>query len=143
MPNLMEQHGAQPQKSPRYTPIFIDRLFTGIFTQRSPLHDPSDVVTAKFYGGRPDAIWMGQNVELTNRLTLQRRPGLIEFSTATYPTPPNIAYAFELTNGTIQVIVDTGYSPTFNIDQVANLSGTVYYYFTSPFHVRPTTPMQA
>ena len=132
MPNLMEQHGAQPQKSPRYTPIFIDRLFTGTWTQRSPLHDPSDVVTSKFYGGRPDALWQGSNVELTNRLTLQRRPGLIEFSTATYPTPPNIAYAFELTNGTIQVIVDTGYSPTFNIDQVANLSGTVYYYFTSP-----------
>ena len=69
---------------------------------------------------------------MTNRLTLQRRPGLIEFSTATYPTPPNVAYAFELTNGTIQVIVDTGYSPTLNVDQVANLSGTVYYYFTSP-----------
>ena len=40
MPNLLEQHGAQPQKQPTYTPIFIDRLFTGIWTQRSPLHDP-------------------------------------------------------------------------------------------------------
>lgn len=131
MPNLLEQHGAQPDKSPRYVPIFIDRLFTGIWTQRTPLHDPSDIATARFYGGRPDALWQGSNIELTNRLTLQRRPGLTAFSTATYPTPPNCAFSFELTNGTIQVIVDTGSSPTFNLDAVDNLSGTVYYYFAS------------
>ncbi len=86
MPNLLSLAGAQPQKQPKYVPIFMDREFTGIYTQRSVLHDPSDFVTARYYGGRPDALWMGSNIELTNRLTLQRRPGLTEFSVATYPT---------------------------------------------------------
>lgn len=130
--NLLESAGARPQKDPKYVPLFIDRLFTGIWTQRSPLHDPSDVAMARFYGGRPDALWDGSNVELTNRLTLQRRPGLTPFSKATYPTPPNYAFSFELTNGTIQVIVDTDSSPTFNLDAVNNLSGTAYYFFTTP-----------
>src|ERR1700685_4400240 len=103
MTNLLQNAGAQPQRQPKYVPIFIDRAFTGIYTQRSVLHDPSDIATARFYGGRPDALWQGSNIELTNRLTLQRRPGLTPFSTATYPTPPDRAFSFELTDGTIQV----------------------------------------
>jgi hypothetical protein len=121
--NLLQQAGATPERQPRYVPLFMDRAFTGLFTQRSVLHDPSDVVTSKFYGGRPDAIWMGSNVELTNRLTLQRRPGLSPFSTATYPGPPNRAFAFELTNGTIQVIIDTGSSGSFVLTSVGNSTG--------------------
>ncbi len=77
MTNLLQQNGAAPQKQSKYVPVFMDREFTGLFTQRSVLHDPADVVTAKYYGGRPDALWMGKNIELTNRLTLQRRPGLL------------------------------------------------------------------
>ena len=74
MPNLIEQSGGGPQKQPKYVPIFIDRSFTGLFTQRSVLHDPADVVTSKFYGGRPDALWMGKNIELTDLL----EPSLFE-----------------------------------------------------------------
>jgi hypothetical protein len=107
MASILEQSGAQPNKQPRYVPIFLDRSFTGLFTQRAVLHDPSDVVTAKYYGGRPDALWQGQNVELTNRLTLQRRPGFTVFSTAQYLTPPLCAFSFQHSDGTIQVIVDT------------------------------------
>src|ERR1700677_717707 len=130
--NLLQNAGAQSDKQPKYVPIFIDRCFTGIWTQRSVLHDPSDIATAKFYGGRPDALWLGSsNIELTNRLTLQRRPGLTEFSTATYPTPPNRAFPFELTNGTIQVMIDTG-DASFAIDQVTFVSGVAFYFFTTP-----------
>ena len=68
--NLLIQAGAQPQKQPKFVPLFIDRAFTGIYTQRSALHDPSDLATSRFYGGRPDALWQGSNVELSNRLTL-------------------------------------------------------------------------
>src|SRR6202795_499767 len=75
--------GGPPQKQPRYTPIFMDRAFTGLYTQRAVLHDPSDVYTARFYGGRPDALLGGLNIELTNRLTLQRRPGMVPFRTGT------------------------------------------------------------
>ena len=79
----------------------------GFFSQRAALHDPSDLYTSKFYGGRPDAIWSGSNVELTNRLTLQRRPGLTALSTFTYPTPPDYAYSFQLSDGTIRLMIDT------------------------------------
>jgi hypothetical protein len=130
--NLLQTAGAQPNKQPKYVPIFMDRTFTGIWTQRSVLHDPSDIATAHFYGGRPDALWSGSNVELTNDLTLKRRPGLSAFSTALYPTPPSRAFSFELTNGTIQVIVDTGTSPTFNLSAVDMISGTAFYHFTTP-----------
>ena len=49
-----------------------------------------DLYTNRFMGGRPDALIDGLNVELTNKLTLARRPGLTAFSTATYPTPPDV-----------------------------------------------------
>ena len=120
--------GSQPQKQPKYVPIFEDRMFTGLFTQRNPLHDSADVYTAKYYGGRPDALWAGSNVELTNELTLGRRPGLSAFSAATYPTPPNDAYSFQLSDGTIRVIIDTESTASFVLTATANASGgtTVY-----------------
>lgn len=130
--NLLQSAGAQPNKQPRYVPIFIDRAFTGIWTQRNPLHDPSDLSTLKFYGGRPDALLAGSNIELTNRLTLQRRPGLVPFSCATYPTPPDRAFSFSLTDGTIRVIIDTGLSPTFALDAVEEISGVAFYVFATP-----------
>lgn len=135
MPSQLQLAGAQPQKQPKYVPLFIDRAFTGIYTQRSVLHDPSDLITAKFYGGRPDALWMGTNVELTNRLTLQRRPGCIAFSADLYPTPPLRTFAFELTDGTIRVLVDTGSSGTLAITSASNASGsplTTVYHGTFP-----------
>lgn len=128
MPGQFEAHGGQPQKQPKFVPVFVDRCFTGIYSQRNVLHDPSDFVTSKFYGGRPDALWSGKNIELTNRLTLQRRPGLSEFSTATYPTPPNRAFSFQLINGTIQVIIDTGSTGSLAVSAAANAStGTTVY----------------
>jgi len=128
MPGPLQQAGSQPQKQPKYAPIFQDRMFTGLFTQRNVLHDPADIMTAKYYGGRPDALWQGSNVELTNELTLKRRPGLTELSTTTYPTPPVEAYSFELTNGTIRLIIDTQATALFTISAIANASGgsTVY-----------------
>jgi len=124
MPNLLEMHGARSSnKDPKFVPLFIDRAFTGLFTQRAALHDPSDLGTLKYYGGRPDSLWMGSNIELTNRLTLQRRPGLSPFSTVTYPTAPDRAFSFELINGTIQVVIDTGSTGILSLSQVAMSSG--------------------
>jgi hypothetical protein len=120
--NLLQQSGAQPNKSPKYVPLFIDRSFTGLYTQRNVLHDPSDIYTSRFYGGRPDALWQGLNVELTNRLTLQRRPGLTQLSTAVYPTLPLRSYSFQLTDGTIRLIIDTS-SLAYPVTSVANSSG--------------------
>lgn len=133
MAGQLQNAGAQPQKQPRYVPLFMDKAFTGLWTQRNVLHDPSDVVTSKFYGGRPDALWQGSNVELTNRNTLQRRPGLIQFSSDLYPTPPNRTFSFPLTDGTIRVIVDTGSTGSIVLSAAANASaGTTVYTGTIP-----------
>jgi hypothetical protein len=77
-----EMSGAQPQKQPKWAALFIDDAFTGLYTHRAVLHDPSDLATKHYYGGRPDALLGGRNVELTNRLTLQRRPGSTLVGTA-------------------------------------------------------------
>jgi hypothetical protein len=107
MPSLIQTIGAQAGKPTRFAPLFINRAFTGIYTQRNPLRDPSDSVREKFYGGRPDALLAGANLELTNRLTLARRPGLSQFSAATYPEAPDYFYSFQKADGSIDVIVDT------------------------------------
>jgi hypothetical protein len=104
---FFEQFGSKSVKPTRFAPIFINRHFTGLYTQRNPLRDPSDAVWEKFYGGRPDALLAGVNVELTNRLTLARRPGLSRFSATTYPTAPDFFYSFRKATGTIDVMVDT------------------------------------
>jgi hypothetical protein len=134
MGNLIEAHGGGPQKQPKYVPIFMDRAFTGLYTQRAVLHDPSDVYTARFYGGRPDALLTGRNVELTNRLTLQRRPGMSVFGGgAVYPTAPNRAFSFQLSNGLIQVIIDTGSSGALVVTSCGNASaGSTVYNGTFP-----------
>ncbi|VVB50959.1 Uncharacterised protein [uncultured archaeon] len=128
MATLLEANGGGPQKQPKYTPIFMDRAFTGLYTQRVVLHDPSDVSTARFYGGRPEALWQGSNVELTNRLTLQRRPGLTALSSSVYSTPPIRAFSFQLADGTIRLIIDTQDSGALVLTAAANASGgnTVY-----------------
>jgi hypothetical protein len=116
-------------------PLFEDRMFTGLYTQRAILHDPSDVYTARFYGGRPDALITGRNIELTNRLTLQRRPGMIPFRNLSlpgqgfsYPTRPDRAFSFQLSNGNIQVIIDTGSSGNLTVTSVGTASGGIATY---------------
>lgn len=134
MTTLLESAGGGPQKQPKYVPIFMDRAFTGLYTQRAILHDPSDVYTARFYGGRPDALLAGLNIELTNRLTLQRRPGMSEFGGGSpYPTAPDRAFSFQLSDGTIQVIIDTESSGFLTVTSVDNASsGTTVYHGTFP-----------
>lgn len=112
MASLLELNGAGPQKQPRWAPIFMDRSFTGLFTQRAVVHDPADIYTSKYYGGRPDALWAGLNIELTNNLTLRRRFGLSAFTSNgspgfSYITQPLTSYSFQLSDGTIRVIIDT------------------------------------
>ena len=76
MANLFGLAGAQPQKQTKYAPIFNARWSSGIWTNRSPLRDATtNRITEKFYGAAGDALIAGLNVEITNKLTLARRPG--------------------------------------------------------------------
>jgi hypothetical protein len=69
--------GGQPQKPPKYAPIYQGSFFNGINTNRSPLRAASaNHIYQKFYGDTSaDALIAGSNVEVSNRLTLTRRPG--------------------------------------------------------------------
>ena len=106
MADRLGDAGAQPSKPSHYAPIFVAASLTGIWTQRHVFHDPSNVVTQRFYGGRPDVLYNGLNVELSNDLTIVRRPGMTA-ATMNYPDVPLNGFSFELNDGTVQVLVDT------------------------------------
>lgn len=109
MVNPLQQAGSQGDKPPRYVPLYTSRFFTGLWTQRNPLSDPGTRADSLYYGGRPDALISGANVELTNLLTLSRRPGTSAYSLQTVSEAINSFYSFKtfttLTE-TIQVIMD-------------------------------------
>jgi len=54
----------------------VGRIFSGLWTNRSPLRDANTSrIQEKYYGPSGDAMIAGSNVEVTTRLTLARRPG--------------------------------------------------------------------
>lgn len=69
--------GGQPQKAPKYAPIYTGRFFNGLYTNRSPLRaaNSSHIAERNYSDNSQDALISGLNIELTNRLTLSRRPG--------------------------------------------------------------------
>lgn len=76
MSGALEANGAVGDKPPRFSDIYTGRQFSGIWTNRSPLRDAQTTrIIEKFYGPNGDAIIAGSNVEVSNRLTLIRRPG--------------------------------------------------------------------
>lgn len=76
MANQFSLAGANPGKNTKMAPIYTGRWSSGIWTNRSPLRDAATSrIVEKFYGAAGDALIAGLNVEITNRLTLARRPG--------------------------------------------------------------------
>jgi hypothetical protein len=74
--------GGQPQKSPKYAPIYTGRIFNGLVTNRSPLRGTLNSLYEQFYKlSYGDVMIAGSNVEVSNRLTLIRRPGSPTFDT--------------------------------------------------------------
>jgi len=76
MPNNLQTSGANPGKQTKAAPIYTGRFFSGINTNRSPLRDARGTrYEEKFIGPSGDALIDGSNLEVTNKLTLGRRPG--------------------------------------------------------------------
>lgn len=91
MPNQFGLAGANPGKQTKFAPIYTPRWSSGIWTNRSPLRDAATSrITEKYYGAAGDALIAGLNVEITNRLTLGRRPGNSVFPPGV-PLPPNFS----------------------------------------------------
>ena len=124
MQDRIGEAGGTPQKPPKYAPIFVAASLTGIWTQRHIFHDPSNIVTQRFYGGRPDVLSAGINAELSNDLTLTRRPGL-RAATLAYAEVPTCAFSFELDDGSIQVLIDT--PSAVYIDPLIAVSATLLF----------------
>src|ERR1017187_439263 len=79
--------GGQPQKSPKYAPIYTGRVFNGLYTNRSPLRGSLPSMYESFYKvSYGDVMIAGSNVEVSNRLTLVRRPGNSIFAGASGST---------------------------------------------------------
>lgn len=104
MPNLLGLAGAQPQKQVRFAPIYNGRWSSGIWTNRSPLRDAATTrIVEKYYGAAGDALIAGLNVEITNKLTLARRPGNSVYDDNTWDDVDRF-YNFRLFNQTIEEI---------------------------------------
>ena len=113
MTTVLQAAGAKDEKDSRWSPIFTNRFFLGIVTNRNPLRSPTGVIYEKYYQlGGTDALIDGVNVEVSERLTICRRPGntagLSPFiSSAIVPAVIDSFYSFHELGGTIRVFADT------------------------------------
>lgn len=112
---LLELKGARAES--RYTTLANLKFISGLMTQRSPLAGIDTRYNSRFLGGRPDALIRGSNVEISNKLTLIRRPGLVAYGISSIPAPLTF-YGWEsISPFGISLLVDTKpsvyvYSPT-------------------------------
>lgn len=110
MSNNFGLAGAQPQKQTKFAPLYTGRWSSGLWTNRSPLRDANTSrMVEKFYGAAGDALIAGSNTEITNRLTLARRPGNSVFDTSnTYSNVQDFSEfrVFSATSEQIQVMID-------------------------------------
>lgn len=103
-PALLEMKGA-PSGS-RFIPLATIKFIAGLQTQRSPFASVDTRYNSRYLGGKPDALIAGSNVEISNALTLQRRPGLLSYG----PSIPSPLAFFEHKQSapvSAQTIVDT------------------------------------
>lgn len=115
---LLEAKGAQPVKPSRYKPVWTDRFFTGLFTNRSPFRSPLSAYYADGWNlGRTDTLLQGTNVEVSPRLTIARRAGNSAF-TAFSEGVVNNFYSFHESNGIISLYYDTP-SAVYNFNPAA------------------------
>ena len=109
MANALQQAGAGSEPT-NFAPLHTNRIFTGLWTNRSPLRDAATTDYQESYGmGRQDSIWDGYNSEISARLTLRRRAGSTVYNPNNIP-PVKRYYSFNtftLTDEQIRVLADT------------------------------------
>lgn len=126
---LLRTNGAQEPTQDRYTSLATIKFIGGLQTQRSPFASIDTRYNTKFLSGKPDALIAGSNVEISNSLTLQRRPGLIPYGVSNIPAPV-FFFDWELaTTNDIVLVIDTA---TSGGDNNAGPYGAVFNY--SPTH---------
>jgi hypothetical protein len=111
--NSLQAAGARDDKESRWAPIFTNRFFLGLWTNRNPLRAPTGVIYENYYRlGGTDALIAGTNAELSNRLTICRRPGNTAglspyISSANVPGLIDTFYSFHEIGGNVRVMADS------------------------------------
>ncbi len=111
MPNQLQLNGAQPPRPSRKAPLYQGARFSsGLWTNRSALRDAaSSRYEERYIGPRGDAFLGGENLEISQKLTLVRRPGSSVWNSNNW-TNVNSFYEFRLFNANteeIKTMVDT------------------------------------
>jgi hypothetical protein len=111
MPNPLQVAGAQPPRPSRKSALYQGaRWTTGLWSNRAAIRDAASTrLEEKFYGPRGDAFLGGENLELSQRLTVVRRPGNSVWNSNTWSNI-NGFYEFRLFNANteqIKTMVDT------------------------------------
>lgn len=88
-------------------PVSINRFFTGLVSQRSPLNTPFTYAGLNIIS-RNDALFGGLNVEVSNNNTLVRRPGFPRYCSVGFASNEvALFYCSARINGQIVNLVDT------------------------------------
>lgn len=109
MAGSFELAGANDGKNHKFRPLWTNRWFSGLVTQRNPLRSAGSFYEERYFGSRGDALIDGLNIEISNRLTPIRRPGNSVYNTQSF-TAVDFFYDFHLFNANteqIKVMVDT------------------------------------
>jgi hypothetical protein len=88
--------------------LYINRWWSGLVTQRSPLYTPVSALGLQIIA-RHDTLADGLNTELTDNTTVARRPGFPAFCSAAFGSSdyPLCFASFKKNDGTLRPIVDT------------------------------------
>jgi hypothetical protein len=109
MPNALQEAGALSEPT-NFAPLHTNRIFTGLWTNRSLLRDAATNDYQEHFGmGRQDSILGGQNSEISPKLTLLRRAGTSVYNKNSIP-PVKRFYSwntFTLTDEATKVLADT------------------------------------
>ena len=113
---LFDVAGVRPEKPNKYNSLATLKWIGGLQTQRSPFMSIDTRYNSRYLGGKPDALIAGSNIELNNKLMLQRRPGLLPYG----PSIPSPDFFFSWQQSTLSNFVAT-VDPTFSIYPSGNL----------------------
>jgi hypothetical protein len=86
--------------------IYISRWQLGLNDQRSPLFTPMSAMGLQMIS-RMDALWTGQNADISHEMTLVRRAGFPRYCSSNLSSTPLLMYGYKDVNGNIKKAVDT------------------------------------
>ena len=85
--------------------IYIQKWWTGIYTNRSPLFTPISAMGIQLIA-RQDTLWQGLNMQISPQYTLRRRYGFLPSCNAEYTDKVQSFFSFQNLEGNVQTIVD-------------------------------------